>query len=312
MRVLAVTNMWPTEEAPQFGVFVKRQVEELGRLGVDIDVVFVNGRASRLNYARGFPETRERLHRHRYDLVHAFYVFSGVIARAQRRCPVVLTHTGIEVLEGWQAPLSWVVSRLVDGVVVRSEEMKRRLRLPDAAVIPSGVDLELFHPLPREDARRALGLATEARIVLFVGEQRPEKRLDVIEGAVARLRRENGCVELVKVSGKPQNEIVRYLNAADVLVLASEREGSPGVVKEALACDVPVVSSAVGDVPELIRRSEGSYLAERTPEDFAEKLRRVLADGGRASGRAAVAHLGWPEVTRSLLEVYERVARPAR
>src|SRR4051812_5330184 len=92
LRVLTVTNMWPTPEAPQFGIFVKRQVDELRRLGVQVDVQFVNGRRSKANYARAFREFRRRLRGRRYDLIHADYVFSGVIARAQLRHPVVLAH----------------------------------------------------------------------------------------------------------------------------------------------------------------------------------------------------------------------------
>src|SRR5436190_557229 len=96
LRVLTVTNMWPTDEWPQFGIFVKRQVDGLRDAGLDVDVLFVNGRGSKSNYARGFPELASALRRRRYDLVQANYVFSGLIARSQRRHPIVLTHHGIE------------------------------------------------------------------------------------------------------------------------------------------------------------------------------------------------------------------------
>lgn len=302
--------MWPTPAAPQFGVFVERQVEALRRAGVSVDVLFVNGRESKINYARGVRELRRRLRLKRYDLVHATYVFSGVIARAQVHHPIVVTHTGIEALQSWQAPLCWFVSRVVDEVVVRSEEMKRRIGLPRATVIPSGIDLDVFRPQSQAEARARLGLSTEGRIVLFVGEPRPEKRLDIVEGAVARLRADGSDVELVTVCGKPQAEVPLFLNAADVLVLPSENEGSPGAVKEAMACNVPVIATDVGDVAERVAHTDGCYLAERSAEDFAEKMRLVFERGGRTRGRDAVAELAWPRVTEKLLEVYERAARP--
>jgi teichuronic acid biosynthesis glycosyltransferase TuaC len=231
-----------------------------------------------------------------------------VIARAQRRCPVVLTLTGAEALQSWQAPLSFVTARVVDAVVVRSEEMRRRLRLPGAAVIPAGVDLDVFRPRPREDARRRLGLPTSRKIVLFVGERRPEKRLELIEAAVARLAADDGDVRLMTVCGKPQEEVAWYLNAADVLALASRNEGSPGAVKEAMACNVPVVSTDVGDVREVIAGTDGCFLASPDVDDFARRLNDALAHGGPTEGRRAVERLAWPAVTRRLVGVYESVA----
>ncbi len=309
MRVLTVTNMWPTAEAPQFGVFVKRQVEALREAGLDVDVLFVNGRASTLNYLRGFRDLRRRVRERPYDLIHATYVFSGVIARAQWRHPVVVTFTGFEVLDTWQAPLSRLLSRVVDAVVIRSEQMKRRLQLPDAAVIPAGVDLDLFRPLPKAEARRRLGLPLDAKIVLFVGEPRPEKRVDVIERATQLLRARDPHVQLIKICGKTQDQVALYLNAADVLALASEHEGSPGAVKEAMACNLPVVATDVGDVARWIDGVEGCYLCRRTPEDFAEKIQLVLERGRRTDGRERVKSLSWPDVTQRLLEVFERAAQ---
>ncbi|HEY8705413.1 MAG TPA: glycosyltransferase [Gaiellaceae bacterium] len=306
MRVLTVTNMWPQPGAPQFGIFVERQVAALRHAGVDVDVQFVNGRASTVNYPRALPEYRARLRRGRYDLVHATYVLSGVIARAQRRVPVVLTHTGIEVLESWQAPVAWALSRVVDEVIVRNEGMRQRLGLPDATVLPAGVDFDVFRPVPQAEARAALGLVQDDRIVLFVGEPRPEKRLDVIAAAVELLRADDSRIRLEQVCGRPQEEVAAYMSAADVLALASDNEGSPGAVKEAMACNLPVVSVDVGDVAAVIGRTEGCFLAAREPAAFARGLAAALDFGARTDGRSAVAHLSWPAVTARLIEVYER------
>lgn len=307
LRVLAVTNMWPTESAPQFGVFVQRQVDALRDAGVMVDVLFMNGRQSKLNYLRGVAQLRERLRRTRYDLVHATYVFSGVVARAQLKHPVVLTHTGIEVLESWQAPLAWMASRVVDAVIVRSDEMKVRLGLPEAAVIPAGVDFDVFMPGPRDAARAQLGIGLAERIVLFVGEPRPEKRLDVVQAAVEELQRDDARVRLVTVCGLPQEDVVTYMNAADVLALPSNNEGSPGAVKEAMACNLPVVATDVGDVRRVIGNTEGCFLVERTSEAFAAKIARVLERDRRTDGREAVAWLAWPKVTQQVIDVYRSV-----
>jgi glycosyltransferase involved in cell wall biosynthesis len=307
VNVLVVTNMWPTPTQPQFGVFVHWEVEELRRLGVDADVLFIDGRAATVNYAKGIRLLHQALRRRSYALVHAHYVFSAVVARTQRELPIVLTHHGIEVLQGWQAPLSAGVSHLVDGLIVKSVQMRARLRRPDAQVIPSGVDLGVFRPLARGVARQRLGLAQDKRIVLYVGEPRPEKRLDVIEAAVVLVRSRRQDVELRTVSGVPQPEVALNMNAADVLVLASDGEGSPTVIKEAMACNLPIVSVDVGDVRKVIAGTQGCAICAQDPKDMAEKLEVALNADGRTTGRQAVAQYSWSAIAQQVRAFYARI-----
>lgn len=308
MRVLVVTNMYPTADKPAFGTFVRDQVASLGALGVDVDVFFMDGKASRLNYLRGFGRLRRHLREHApYDLIHAHYVFSGLVALSQRRLPVVLTHHGIEVVLGWQGYLCrWVTPR-VDAVIVTSGVVKRALGDENAIVIPCGVDMARFAPILQAEARARLGLPQDAKLVLFAGEPRPEKRLEIIQAAVERLSAQDGRVRLVVASNRPHEEMPLYMNACDVLALASDFEGSPMVIKEAMACDLPIVSVGVGDVAEIIGDTEGCYLCERTPEDMAAKLRLALARGGRTDGRRRVAHLSLEATAKQIVAVYERV-----
>ncbi|MDH7489186.1 MAG: glycosyltransferase [Anaerolineae bacterium] len=308
MRVLVVTNMYPTEDKPAFGTFVRDQVESLRALGVDVDVFFMDGKASRLNYARGFGDLQRHLCRHApYDLIHAHYVFSGLVALSQRRLPVVLTHHGIEVVLGWQGHLCrWVTPR-VDAVIVTSGVVKRALGDEDAVVIPCGVDMARFAPMPQAEARARLGLPADGKLVLFAGEPRPEKRLEVIQAAVALLAAQDSGVRLVVASNRPHEEMPLYMNACDALALASDFEGSPMVIKEAMACNLPIVSVDVGDVAEIIGDTDGCYLCERTPEDMAAKLRLALARGNRTDGRRRVMHLSLEATAKRILAVYEGV-----
>lgn len=310
MRVLVVTNMYPTPDKPAFGTFVRDQVESLRALGVDVDVFFMDGKASRLNYLRAFWGLRRWLGTHApYDLIHAHYVFSGLVALSQRRLPVVLTHHGIEVVLGWQGYLCrWVTPR-ADAVIVTSGVVKRALADDRAVVIPCGVDFGLFAPMPKEEARARLGLPRDAKLVLFAGEPRPEKRLDIIQAAVQRLSVEDASVRLVVASDRPHQEVPLYMNACDALALASEFEGSPMVIKEAMACNLPIVSVNVGDVDEIIGDTEGCYLCARTPEDMADKLRLALAWDRRTDGRQRVMHLSLDATARQILAVYEGALR---
>ena len=309
LRVLVVTNMYPSEHNPALGTFVHEQVCSLRALGTDVEVLFVNGPRSKINYLWGVFRFLWHVLRYgaRYDLIHAHYVFSGLIARMQLRLPIVLTHHGIEVIWGWQGVLSRWVSRWVDRLIVTSQAVASSLAVPNLLIIPCGVDLDMFRPMPREEARRRLDLPLEQRIVLYAGRRGPEKRLDVIEEAIRVLRADDPRVRLLMLIGEPHDVVPLYLNAADVLVLASEYEGSPVVVKEALACNLPVVSVDVGDAAMLIEGVDGCHLCERTPQDMARKLRLVLGRGDRVEGREAVRALSLDVVAERVREVYRDV-----
>jgi glycosyltransferase involved in cell wall biosynthesis len=306
VKVLVVTNMYPTEERRHFGIFVDEQVSSLRRCGVEIDVLFVDGKASKLNYLAGFPRLWKRLRSQRYDLIHAHYIFAGLVARGQLGRPVVLTHHGPEVFMTWQAWVCRAFTRFFDSVIVVSEEMRTKLGTPGAHVIPCGVDMSLFQPADMAAAREKLGLPPDRKLVLWAGEhQRPEKRFELVSQAMELLKARLPGVDLVLLSNKPHSTVPDHLNACDALVLTSDAEGSPMVVKEAMACNVPVVSTAVGDVPQLLAGLDGHWLCSQDPADIADKLEAALDYGKRTSGRERVFRLDLDNISREIISVYE-------
>ena len=311
LHVLLVTNMWPTEEDPGFGVFVHQQVEALRRLGVDFDVLLIHGRRGRQVYARAVRDVRDRLRSGHYDLIHAHYVLSGLACVMARpgvpSPPLLVTHHGVEVFDGWQAPLSAFVTARADETIVVSAAMAERLGLGPESVIPMGVDLEGFAPGSRAEARAALGLGGSDELVAWVGAERPEKRLDLARAAVNVLQVRRPDVRLHQVTGRPHSEVPLHMRAADCLLLTSSREGAPVVVKEALACDLPVVSTDVGDVAEITAEVEGCAIAAPTPEALAAALDAAL-EHGRVAGRAVVERYGVDRMAERVLAAYERVA----
>lgn len=310
MKVLVLTNMYPTPDRPFHGTFVEKQVESLRQEGVEVDVLYVDGVSSKLNYIWGFPRLWAKLLTNHYDLIHAHYVFSGIIARAQFVCPVVLTHHGSQVFQGWQAPLCRVVTPFVDRAIVVSREMKEKGNLSKSCVIPCGVDFELFKPIPQKRARQELGLPLDKRLVLYSGEYfRPIKRFDIVQAAMKLLQGRNPDAELVLVAKKPLKEVPKYMNACDVLVLVSDGEGSPMVIKEAMACNLPIVSVPAGDVPEVIAGTEGCYLCSQDPEDVADKLELALRWGKRTDGRRKVGYMEIGVISRKLVSLYQDLLR---
>ena len=309
LRVLMLTNMYPTADRPMAGIFVAEQVRSLRARGVDLEVLFVDGSEGVGAYMRGFGRVREAVRQAPFDLIHAHYVFSGLMALAQRRAPIVLTHHGIETQRGWTAPLCRLTSRLVDRTLVTSRRVQAALGRSDADIVPCGVDFTLFAPMEMPAARRSLGLPANRSLVLFAGMRRPEKRFELVQAAVSMLAVARPGVELVIAEAEPHEKMPLYMNACDVLVLASQAEGSPMVIKEAMACNLPIVSVDVGDVSELVEGVEGCYIAGGSAGELAAQLGRALDFGGRTAGRAAVAHLSLEAIAERLEGIYREVAR---
>ena len=313
MKVLAITNMYPSPEEPDLGPFIKTQIDSQIKEGIDVDVLFINGKKNKLNYLWGFFRLWARLLTRRYDLIHAHYVFMGILARFQCMYPVVLTHTGSYVFWGWQARPSRIISRMVDKVIVRTREMKEKMGIADAEIIPAGINFDLFRPLPQEECRRELGLPKDKKLVLWASTYlRPGKRYDIVEKAVAILQQRMPEVELVLATGYPLEVMPLYMNACDVILLVSNAEGSPNVIKESMACNLPIVSVPVGDVPEVIGGTEGCYLCTQDPEDVAEKLQLALQWGKRTNGRENIQHLEVGIISRRIASLYEELLQEKR
>jgi glycosyltransferase involved in cell wall biosynthesis len=307
--VLTVTNTYPTEEQPDDTPCVKDQILALRELGVSMDVAHIQRQEGKSTYLRmAWRLFQQSFQDDRYDLIHAYYGHCGLLARLQVRYPVVVTFRGSDLLGRKDKLIGKPVARLADSVIVMSEEMKRVAQRPDASVIPFGVNLDLFAPRPMQDARAELKLAMDEKLVLFPwNPTRPEKRFDLVEEAIHLVQKEQERVHLVLVYGKPHAIVATYMNACDVMVLASEHEGSPMAVREAMACDLPIVSVDVGDVHQIIADVEGCFFCKREASDIAEKVGEALSWGHRTDGLRKVKAAGASWAAEQVLEVYHSV-----
>jgi teichuronic acid biosynthesis glycosyltransferase TuaC len=321
IRVLMITSEWPVPDGrPRTTFFIKRQAEFLQAAGVDVDVFHFKGAGRPWNYVKAWARVRERIARGNYDLVHAQFGQSGLLA-LPKRLPLVVTFRGDDLqgiedangrltLGGRALKLaSQAVARCADASIVVSEHMKELIH-PSVRthVIPSGLDLTLFRPIPRDEARRHLGVSLAKRLVLFAGDPAlPRKRYGLARAAIDVLNRSLEA-ELIIAWGAPHTNVPFFMNACDALVFTSMQEGSPNVVKEALACNLPVVSVAVGDVPMRLRDIAGCELcADDQPATIAAALERVLRRGQRIAGRDAVRELDERKLTEEVIAIYRSV-----
>ncbi len=241
-----------------------------------------------------------------YDIVHANYGLTAPPAVVQPFQPVVLSLWGSDVM-GKYGAVSEFCSRFADEVVVMSEEMDAELAC-DCHVIPHGIDLQRFKPQPQSKARDALGWDHDTRYVLFpYSPSRSVKNYPrakrIVESARSGI---DAPVEITTMSGEPHERVPLYMNAADALVLSSKREGSPNTVKEAMACNLPVISVAVGDVEAQLAGVSQST-ASSDDDELAAALKTVLAAPERSNGREAVAYLALDRQLDRIESVYESV-----
>ncbi len=280
-----VLNLTSKANSPPF----EQQVRALEERGVECTTIAVPGTvtadASRsvLDYLRFHPTVvKESLGS--YDLIHANYGLTAPFALAQPRLPVVVSLWGTD-LDGELGWVSKLCANYCDATIVMSEQMKRELG-QDCHVIPHGVDFDLFEPMPRLDAVDRLGWDPDAKHVLFpYKEERTVKNYPRAERIVDAIRDDvPDPVRLQTAREVPHSEIPTYMNAADCLLLTSDREGSPNVVKEAMACNLPVVSVDVGDVRERLDGVTPSDVC-RTDRELRLALCDVLNSGERSNGR---------------------------
>jgi glycosyltransferase involved in cell wall biosynthesis len=174
-------------------------------------------------------------------------------------------------------------------------------------VIPNGVNFAQFRPLARVQARAALRWDPDRYYVLFSNNpQIPVKNFALAQAAIEHLRELGMNAELVVANGLPHDTVVQYMNASNALLLSSVAEGSPNVVKEAMACNVPVVSTNVGDVADVIGKTEGCSVCSHDAEALAEGLEKALRHSKRTTGREDIQHLDSAVVAQQVINVYKK------
>ena len=324
MRVLAITNMYPTAQFPALGTFVEQQINSLTAIGIEVDIIFLDRVQKGMGIYYGLGrKVSSRIQEFHPDLVHIMYggIMADLVTRVVKNRPVVVSLCGSDLLgellsgyvrkliAGYGVLASYKAARRANGVIVKSKNLRDALPIDidqsKIRIIPNGVDLARFKPLSRTVCRNQLGWRTTDFHILFpMNSGDPRKRPELARAAVEILKRSGILVEMHLLQGIPHQEVPIWLNACDVVLLTSLHEGSPNVIKEALACNVPIVSVNVGDVRERIEGIDGCYITSPEPINLAAKLKAVYAGLRRVAGRTKMEELSLERVSLRLKEFY--------
>jgi teichuronic acid biosynthesis glycosyltransferase TuaC len=307
MRALIVTNMYPTPAQPALGSFVRDQVDALRRIdGVDIEVFsFAPGGVNA--YVRAASELRSRRNRRqRFDVVHAHYGLTAWPAFVASGNVHAVTLHGTDLAHPRARPVTLAALPFLDLVATVSEalatEIPRWAVRGRRAVLPAGVDLGRFRPIPRAGARAALGLDPHGPYVLFPADpSRPEKRYD-------RALAVAGNTRLLTLGQVDPAQVPQYVNAANAVLVPSEREGFGLAVLEALACDVPVLATPVGVHATALDGIEGTYCAAFDEAAWRDALAPHLAnEDPRVPGRARAGEFSTDRMAAEVVAAWRGV-----
>lgn len=304
MRILVVGKDHHGEMSP----FVIEQISALQNVGIIVESYGITGNGL-LSYLRNIGNIRRKISAFQPDIIHAHYGLSGLAANLQRQVPVVTTYHGSDVHSGgWILRLSQLAMKLSAYNIFVSQKLQKRsgYKRPNACVVPCGVNLEVIREESREVARAQLNRSKP--MVLFSGSfAESVKNPNLAKTAMQQIT----DAELVELKGYTREEVNLLMNATGCLLMTSDCEGSPQVIKEAMACGTPIVSVDVGDVKDIITDTEGCYIAERNSDDIADKIRMALSFKGKTKGRQRIIDLGLSNelVAERLIEIYKEVLK---
>ncbi|MBN1230773.1 MAG: glycosyltransferase [Anaerolineales bacterium] len=316
LHILVVTNLYPGPKDPGVNPCVKIQVEDLREFpDLKIHLYYIQ-RGSKTAYLKAFLHFfLMNFSSNPYDLVHAYYGYSGWAARLYLRAPLVVTYLGTDLLGGYSSSshrlngfLGRFLTHFIKHAVVMTSEMKSAVEKTPSSIIPFTIEEETFITMDYSITRAELGFNSDTRYVLFpYNPSRPEKNFHLINAAVQELTQRGYPVELITVFGQPPRVIARYMNACDAFVLVSEHEGSPAAVREALACRLPIIANDVGDVRSLIETIPGCALCRKDTHDIAEKLDQVLRKPQRLQLSGDLPFPSRQQINQNLHDLYYRI-----
>ena len=290
--------------------FVKSQAESLEKEGVNVSFFLIEKKGL-IGYLQASIKLRAFLKKSKFDVVHAHYSLSGFVVSLAGAKKIVVSLMGSDVIKKntWSRfiPLFNSFFRWKK-VIVKSREMDNKVNLKNSVIIPNGVDFDRFYYIDKNEARLKLNLEINQEIVLFNGHKNNFiKNYELAEKVIKSLNRKITLIELKSI---PHEMLYLYFNACDLLLSTSKWEGSPNIIKEAMACNTPIVATKVGDIPFLFGENSGNFFCGFNVENLSEKVNYLLRNidlSHQNKGRIRLTELKLEshQIANQIIEIYK-------
>ena len=302
MKILVVASYNKNRFAP----FIVEQAEALKHVGCEVDYFGIVGKGIK-GYFNAFGALRNKIKAFRPDIIHAHYGLSGLLANLQRFVPVVTTYHGSDINLPNVLRLSKIAMKLSAwNIFVSQRNVDLAKPKKNYVLLPCGVNLPNYVEEDICTIKQKLNWHPNKKYILFAGAfDNRVKNAKLAQDSVSLIKN----AELIELKGYTREQVTALFYAVDAFLMTSFTEGSPQVVKEAMACGCPIVSVDVGDVAERIEGLEGCYVAERNTQDIANKLQQALSLNSRTKGRERIIELGLTNdlVAKKLVEIYTQI-----
>jgi len=323
MKILFITNLYPTEKSPDYGVFTKEQIDHIIPCVDEHKIIFINSRElGVMEYFRWYGRIKSCYQE--YDLIHCFHGLTLVtVFLATRKKPILVSF--LNALENESITksrlINWILIKIFKLILLNNRVYPLfKDKLPENSLysrksfyLPNGVNLENFIPIDKQIACNQLGIPANYNYVLFVSSksmERRQKRYDIYKRTIELLSKKSPDLNIkpLIMSNVPREKCIYYFNAASVYLLTSDFEGSPNAVKEAMSCNTPVVSTDVGNVKEMIEGAKNCFIADQDPEILASFVKKSL-ESPFCDLREVLKHNGLTVEykTKELYGIYETI-----
>lgn len=295
-----------SENSGRIAPFIEEQVNALKKIGLQMEIFGVKGKGIR-GYLKNWKLLLQHINEFQPDIIHAHYGLSGLLANLQRKVPVVTTYHGSDINDKRIFRISKLTIRLSEHNIFVSQKNVDKAKLKKKfSLISCGVDTSVFYPQNQEACRREMKLSKGKKYILFAGAfDNQVKNASLALNVVSTLKN----TELIELKDYTRENVACLMNAVNACLMTSHSEGSPQFIKEAMACNCPVVSVDVGDVKELLEGVKHCYLAKYDIQDISEKLNLLFENGERTNGKEKISnmHLDSTSIARRILEVYNSI-----
>lgn len=308
MKVLFVARAKP-HVLEGVGRFVSDQRMALQKEGLDVDLLPIPGKGI-LDYIRFIKKLNQYLKNNPdIDLVHAHNGLTGFFTNLQRKKPTIVTYHGTDINNKITRFFSIISTKLATWNIFISDNLRKKTNTNSAySIIPCGVDTALFKPIDKQEARRYFGFSEDEKLILFAGNFRNTvKNYPLAKHVVDQI---GSSVRLIELKGLLRNEVSIMMNAVDMVLLTSFSEGSPQFIKEAMACNCPIVATNVGDIALRIDNVSNCYVTSFDETEIKNQVLKVLSTvENRTNGRETIISQGLDnkEIAQKLIQIYHLI-----